>query len=141
MTTTSAHTTPQPTSSPTPGPPPMSETRALHVAMTALSTHHHPGNLTAQARSDIEAAAPAALAVLLHLQLRLEQAPTQGHLARCAVCGTPIETVPQHAFGVDEENGQFHRVDDLAVCTACVNVLRAPALAAARTKGWTRAGA
>ena len=135
-----SQTTTRPVSGPTDGPPAMSESRALHVAMAALSTHHHPQARDADDRAHLAAAAPEALAVLARLQRRLEQEDTAPHLARCAVCGALIVTMPQYAFGVDEETGQFHRVDDLAVCTACVNVLRAPALANARKKGWTRTG-
>ena len=119
----------------------MSESRALSMAMTALSTYHHRAALPAPDRDTLAAAAPEALAVLLGLQRRLEQNPTEEHLTRCAVCGTPILALPQTAFRVDEETGQFHPISDLAVCTACVNVLRPPALQAARDKGWTRTGA
>ncbi len=129
-------------SEPAAGPgAPMSESRALSMAMTALSTYHHRAALPAQDRDALAAAAPQALAVLARLQRQLEQHPTEAHLARCAVCGTPIQTLPQTAFQADEETGQFHPIADLAVCTACVNVLRLPALHAARDKGWTRAGA
>lgn len=59
-----------------------------------------------------------------------EQAEQAG---RCAVCGRPIKTVPQYAFRVDDETGQFHQVDDLAVCINCPNVMHGPAIEAARS--------
>jgi len=116
----------------------MSQREALDLAIYALNSFQHPDASSSEDLAWLDLHADCAASTLA--RMRESTAPPPERADRCAVCGGVIETVPQYAFEVDEQTGQFHRVEDLAVCISCANVMRAQAIANARAKRWTRGG-
>jgi hypothetical protein len=110
----------------------MSPRGALTLAIFALNTLTDPDASSPADLTYLDAHAVDALATLARMR---EQEPASE--GRCAQCGQVLSAAAQYVLrrtGFD----QWTRVEDLAVCTGCPNVLTEAAVEEARRQGWTR---